>query len=380
MKELKGRVVVKDGETFLICNEGRQPVACQNPLPCGDLVRVQGNFNGSLFNVSEFQVIHKSRVPWQGNPPDFLTTKLFSAFLQETRNLFVSRSLTEVYTPTLVCQGAVEPLIEPFESEFKWGSKTKLVQLSTSPELYLKKMLTQGWENIFELKWCFRNGDLGKIHQPEFLMLEWYRAYGDLNSIFDDLQSLMFSLAPQVESLKKVTMADLFDSLWHFKLEPDTPKNELFALAAKLEIFCDKESDSWGDVFSRLLLVAEKDLMDPTVLYMYPPQLPSLAKIDSSGWVHRFELYWNGIELCNGYNELTDVDEYLKREKRYSLERAALGLKPHPVDPDFVEAMQLGIPPSAGAALGMERLFMQIHKLNSFCQWKSFEFKKTNKI
>jgi len=298
--------------------------------------------------------------------PEFDTGKSlkWSQFLEMVRDFFESRKFIEVRTPTLVKSPGLEPHLDPFETEWSVGSQKTNFYLPTSPEFHLKKMLSLGWKNIFELKDCFRNGEIGPHHQAEFLMLEWYRSFETLDAIIADVKDLFQEVASRFEippqDFVVTTMKDLFKKHLGFELTPTTKREELLGLALKINIATDP-TDTWDDLFFKIFLEKiERSLgIDhPTIVKDYPPSQAALAKINGDGWGDRFEFYWKGVELANAFHELTDPREQRERFKKDQEQKVSLGKKLVPVDPEFLEALDYGLPPSAGIALGMDRLFM----------------------
>ncbi len=291
----------------------------------------------------------------------------WGAFTESVRRFFVARGFNEARTPTLVPSPGTEPFLEPFVTKIVFGSSEAASFLPTSPEFHLKKLLAGGFTRVFELKECFRNNESGSHHQFEFLMLEWYRAYSNLDAIAADCDELMAAAAaalgvPAPASLVRVTMRDLFQRRFGFELSPSTPKTDLLRLAADQAVAVDA-TDTWDEVFFRLFLARiEPELAadGPWLVAGYPPSQAALARIGPDGWADRFEIYWKGLEIANAFHELNDPDANVERFRRDSAERAASGKPPVPHDEELVNALYQGLPPSGGIALGMDRLFMAL--------------------
>jgi len=304
---------------------------------------------------------------------DVSTSRQWQDFLADIRAFFVAQKFIEVQTPYLVPSPGMEPHLDPFSTIFKHGSQLKEFYLPTSPELSLKKMLTCGWTKLFEIKTCFRNDELGNLHQPEFQMLEWYRAYSDLETIIDDIRGLL----GQYVSLKEVvetTMAELFQKHLEFLLTPTTTKTELVQLCQSQNLNY-RPDDDWNDLFYLVFLEKIEPYLNgdsPVILRDYPPSQAALARLTPEGWADRFELYWKGFELANAFHELNDPKEQHRRFLQEIDEKKRLGKKVVPIDKEFLQALAHGMPPSAGVALGLDRLFMALYGIKDIRKTRAF--------
>lgn len=287
-------------------------------------------------------------------------------FIKIIRKYFESESFVEVSTPTLVTCPGFEIHLHAFETEFHLGSKTEKMFLPTSPELSMKKFLTLGISNIFEIKKCFRNQEFSNHHQPEFTLLEWYRSFSNLDLIKKDLSNLLRLLTSQIgdnkiEDIESISVTTLFRKYFQFELTPYTQKEELETLALRSNIHFTK-SDTWEDLFHLLFLTRiEPNLLNPIFVEKYPHQLAALSRLDREGWADRIELYWKGVELANGFNELNSPVEHENRWQEIVQFREKYNYTPWPKDKLFFKALEHGFPPAAGIALGLDRLFMILH-------------------
>lgn len=308
-------------------------------------------------------------------------SKQWASFLNEVRTFFGTRGFIEARTPTLVPSPGTEPFLDPFKTEWELGSIRREYFLPTSPEFHLKKMLVRGWTRVFEFKTCFRNGEISEHHQPEFLMLEWYRAYSNLDAIADDVEELLntltkkFSGSIDVPRLKRTTMAELFARSFNgFVLRPETSRDELVSLASGEGIEVDAD-DSWDDVFFRIFLERiERDLgkEGPLLVRGYPPSQAALSRIGADGFADRFEVYWQGLELANAFHELNDPAENEARFREDARKKVELGKEPVPVDEELIEALWQGMPPSGGIALGLDRFFMALFGISTIAASRAF--------
>lgn len=308
--------------------------------------------------------------------------KSFSRFLNGIRNFFDTQDFVEVKTPQLVPCPGTEPSLDVFSTELKIGSRKEKLFLPTSPELHLKKALAQGAEKIYELAWCYRNGELTERHQPEFLMLEWYRAFDNLETIKQDVTALVQNMAAQFacEPPKKVyskSIAQLFKEYCGFDLKPDTTAAELKSLAEKLQV--DVHSAETIDDYFFLIFMEkiEFKLPEEDLIFVekYPPYQAALARLTSDGWGDRFEVYWKGMELANAFHELNDPAVQRLRSNEDLEKKSLMGKENVTLDEDFFAALEGGMPPSGGIALGVERLYMALTGLKKISDLRLFPLK-----
>ena len=303
----------------------------------------------------------------------------WSLYLDEVRSFFRGQNFVELKTPSLVTCPGTEPSLDVFSTELKIGSRKEKLFLPTSPELHLKKVLALGAEKIFEIAPCFRNGELTERHQPEFMMLEWYRAYDNLAGIKKDVVDLVNALAShfQVSAPRKIesySVSELFQIHCGFDLAPQTSIAELQTLAKKLNV--DVRSAESIDDFFFLIFTEKIESQLPsenlTFVEKYPPYQAALARLTEDGWGDRFEAYWKGFELCNAFHELNDPSIQCLRAEEDLLKKKAMGKELIPLDEEFFQCLQAGLPPSGGIALGLERLFMCLFDLEKIAELKVF--------
>ncbi len=313
--------------------------------------------------------------------PEFSVSRSeqWQSFTSSIREYFASQGFIETLTPTLVPSPGTEPFLDPFETHLEIGSSKQKFYLPTSPEFHLKQLLVRGWTKIFEMKTCFRNGEVGQHHQPEFTMLEWYRAFAPLDLIAIDveslLQKLVVDLKINIPKLRRTTMSHLFaEAFSGFQLRPETSLKDLRDLASreKIEISPD---DSFDDLFFRLFLErieAHLGADGPLLVSHYPPSQAALSRIGPHGFAERFEIYWRGLEIANAFHELNDPSE---NENRFALDAAKkseIGKAAVARDENLVSALKIGMPPSGGIALGVDRLFMALYDLRSINETRAF--------
>ncbi|MCB0357215.1 MAG: EF-P lysine aminoacylase GenX, partial [Bdellovibrionales bacterium] len=274
----------------------------------------------------------------------------------------------EVDTPTLVQGPAFEAQLEVFSTQWRYGTSTKNYYLPTSPEISIKKLLAYGLENVFEVRSCFRNDELGPCHEPEFTMLEWYRRGDEVGLLVEDVRNLFASLkvhgwlAKDLMPLAEVRVADLFQKHLNCSLTPQTSQQELVELARSLALN-PQGTESRSELFNWIFVDKIEPQLNPeqpTIIHSYPAWIPTLAKIDEYGWAQRFELYCGGFELANAFNELLDYNEHEQRWLKIAQIRREQNLLPLGRDEEFFTAIKKGIPPTVGIAMGLERLFMVV--------------------
>lgn len=292
------------------------------------------------------------------------TLKARSALYALIRAFFVAREVLEVETPLLSVSTATDPQLESIQAQVKLniGQASRHYYLQTSPEFPMKRMLASGSGPIFQICKTFRNGETGRKHNPEFTMLEWYRPGFELNDLMQELDQLTFDILG-TEKAERLSYRDAF--LRFVKIDPfSVTDNELAMSAQKL-------TDYHGPALSRddnlnliLSICIEPNLgmNRPCFLYDYPPSQASLAKVavsvQGNDVAQRFELYIQGMELANGYFELTDADEQIKRFDADNCERHQLGLPAIPPDEHLIAAMKSGLPACSGVAVGLDRMLM----------------------
>ena len=288
-------------------------------------------------------------------------------FLDFVRSFFKSRGLISIQTPSLLKAVGTEPHLTPFTTFMSLKGKQQKMFLPTSPELALKKLLCLGGTDIFEIKKCFREGELGPLHYPEFFLLEWYRAFFSLEelieeviSLLDALKSLSFFKGPSNLSVRVFTFRELFKKYLDFSLTPNTGKEELIQLIKKRGIPFSEE-DSFENLFHLLFLNFIEPLLphnDPVVIKDYPPDLRAYSQLNKEGWAGRFELYWRGMELANAFYEVNETQE---QEALFKKELQENPSSNRPMDTELLSLMQKGMPPCCGIALGLDRLFAAVY-------------------
>lgn len=300
---------------------------------------------------------------------DFTAQKNRSVLFQNIRNFFIERDYLEVFTPTLSPYLIPEPTIKTFSTTFsnEFVGKREFY-LIPSPEIFMKEMLASGSPSIFQISQCFRNAEqLGDVHNPEFTMLEYYTlGYNDTDSIALTIEMLEKTAFPNVKWLKKKPLIiTVEEAMWKWAGVDLIKAQDISYLrddAERLELFVP-DGEKWEDTFNRIFLTyVEPNLPTDREVYLrdYPVQIDCLAKsfIDRP-YRKRWEMYINGVEIANCYDEETDKEKikayYEKEQKRLEEERRETGDVISEADPAFP---LLDMPASSGVAIGLDRLLM----------------------
>lgn len=278
------------------------------------------------------------------------------------RQFFAQRQVLEVETPMLSMAAVSDPQLQPFETRFEpdGGGSGLSLYLHTSPEYPMKRLLAAGSGPIWQLCRVFRNGEQGRRHNPEFSMLEWYRPGLDHHHLMDEVEALTQEVLAHA-SARRVRYADLFREQFSGL---DIHQCSVAKLAELGNLHTgyrgELSRDGWLDLlFSHVI---EPSLIAPTFVYAYPASQAALAQVvdgdDQVPVAARFEYFIQGMELANGYLELTDAAEQARRFAADQQQREAKGKAILPVDQHLVDALSSGMPESAGVALGFDRLLM----------------------
>ncbi len=309
-----------------------------------------------------------------------LRARLYAAI----RAFFAQRDVLEVETPVLSMAGNTDPNIESFSLEFsgRTDGATRTRWLRTSPEFALKRLLSAGVGDCYELGRVFRNGEAGSRHNPEFTMLEWYRIGWDHHRLMDETVELVqtaLALIGRNASVTKTSFRDLYRD--RLGIDPFTATDsELCAALGDTTINPDGLTrDDWMDLLMTHRLQPGFDRETILIVHDYPASQCALAKIragqgDEAAVAERFELYLGPLELANGYHELTDADEQRARFMRDHAIREQRNSAQPPLDEAMLAAMAAGLPACAGVALGIERLLMAMVDTDRIADVLAFDF------
>lgn len=300
-----------------------------------------------------------------------------AALMDRLRRFFADKGVLEVETPLLATAGTTDPQIHSFETCYQGpgAAQGRPLYLATSPEFAMKRLLAAGSGPIYQVCKAFRQGEAGRLHNPEFTLLEWYRPGFDHFQLMDEVEALVAELADgrlPDKSAERLTYAELFQR--HLGLDPHTADSEALARCAAgvpaLAGISGLDRDGWLDLLMSHVIQPRLGQECLTFVYHYPASQAALARIrqsspDAPAVAERFELFYRGVELANGFHELTDAAEQRARFERDQAQRQARGLAPVPMDEYLLAALDAGMPPCAGVALGLDRLLLVF---NGLCQ------------
>ena len=302
------------------------------------------------------------------------------------RDLFAALEFVEVETAALQVSPGNETHVHAMRTELASSTGRDQRYLRTSPEFACKKLLAAGERRIFEFARCYRNRESGVLHHPEFTMLEWYRAHGPYELLMDDCMAVIASAAKTsgarqfsfrdrtadpFAAPERITVTEAFERFAGIDLMaalpmegPDRRRFAKMAIDAGVNIPHEDtpNKETWGDIFSRVLV----EKIEPhlgigraTILDAYPAVMSALArpKAGDARVAERFEVYVCGVEIANGFGELTDAAEQRRRLAAEMAEKERIYHERYPIDDDFIAALAT-MPPASGVALGFDRLVM----------------------
>lgn len=293
------------------------------------------------------------------------------------RHFFQNKGFLETPTPPLVENPGMEAHLHPFKIKSVIKNKELPMYLHTSPEFYMKELLSEGFQKIFNIGWCFRDEPSSITHRNQFLMLEWYRAESNYNEILDDTKELILKTHQELKkdkfptiptlNFQKTTVQELFIKNLNFDILQflDTNRIEQYIIDNFPDLLKEKPLVQWPweDYFYLLFLNKIEPLFKKIpflVVDEFPAPLAALSTIKPGNpkVCERFEVYLQGIEICNCFNELTDITIQKKRMRDEAEKKSKLYKYELPEPNTLYNALEKGLPPSAGIALGIERLYM----------------------
>ncbi|GKW16918.1 elongation factor P lysine(34) lysyltransferase [Pectobacterium actinidiae] len=287
-----------------------------------------------------------------------------ASIIAAVRRFFTDRGVLEVETPAMSQATVTDVFLYPFQTRFvgPGAADGMTLYLMTSPEYHMKRLLAAGSGPIFQLCRSFRNEESGRHHNPEFTMLEWYRPHYDMYRLMNEVDDLLQQVL-DCESAEMLSYQQAF--LRHLEIDPlSVDKAQLREAAEKLglgDIACrEDDRDSLVQMLFTFGVEPNIGRDKPAFVYHFPATQASLAEISSEDHrvAERFEVYFKGIELANGFRELTDADEQRQRFEQDNRKRAARDLPQQPIDENLLAALKHGLPECAGVALGVDRLIM----------------------
>lgn len=287
------------------------------------------------------------------DPAKLQVLELRAAVFSAIRRFFVGRGFIEVETPAIVPSPGLDLHLHAFEVRDPKGRSAGW--LATSPEYQMKRLLSAGAERIFQICRSYRGEEQGQHHEREFTMLEWYRANASSDDVVRDTEELLAYVALSVD-----------------QPAPDLqPPWQRLTVDEALQFHANETLESLVRDEERFYRIWAEEVQPrlggerPIVVTDWPASMASLARIKENGMADRFEAFYRGIELCNGFGELTDAAEQRRRFENDQAMRQAEGATVYPIDERFLESMERGMPESGGNALGVDRLIMLLFGADS---------------
>ncbi len=300
---------------------------------------------------------------------DFIALRLRADLLARIRAFFAERGVLEVETPALSAAAITDPNLASFAVSYTGPGPRHgwTLYLHTSPEFPMKRLLAAGSGSIYQIARVFRDGEAGRLHNPEFTLLEWYRVGFDHHRLMDEVTDLTTELLAGSVPLAEPERLS-YRAAFQRYLGLDPHRATVAELAAGAERFAvpippgmpTNDTDPWLDLLLTHRIEPRLGAGRLTFLHDYPASQAALARLRPGDPPvgERFELYLNGIELANGFRELGDAGEQRRRFEAENAARRALGLPEMPVDEHLLAALAAGLPDCAGVALGFDRLAM----------------------
>jgi elongation factor P--(R)-beta-lysine ligase len=289
---------------------------------------------------------------------------LRATILNQIRQFFAERKVLEVETPLLSHATVTDKHLHSFQSDYYFadGQQKQTLYLQTSPEFAMKRLLAAGSGAIYQLCKAFRNrGESGCYHNPEFTMLEWYRPGFNHHELMDEVEALL-KLILNCQSAQRFTYCELFQ---HFlQINPyQASIQQLKETAKQFQIVTENLDDLGQDDWLNLLmthLIEPKLPAHPIFIYDFPASQAALARLrpGNPALAERFEVYVQGLELANGFHELSSPSEQRQRFINDLTQRQKIGAAAIPIDERLLAALEHGLPDCAGVALGIDRLIL----------------------
>jgi lysyl-tRNA synthetase class 2 len=301
--------------------------------------------------------------------------------LRQVRGFFAERGVLEVETPVLGAATVSDLHLSSLHCHAEAVAPGQTLYLQTSPEFAMKRLLAAHGEPIYQLCKAFRDGEAGRLHNPEFTMLEWYRPGWDHHRLMTEVDELLAATL-STPAGERISFRDAFQR--HLGLDPLTaPERDLVGCAAGHGVgqpcgLAEDDRDGWLNLLLSLCVEPQLGRGRPTFVYDFPASQAALARIrhDHPPVAERFEVWVDGVELANGYHELTDADEQRQRFEQDLAQRRSRGLPAVPVDRHLLAALEHGLGPCAGVALGFDRLVMLACGATAIAEVMPFPFER----
>ena len=302
--------------------------------------------------------------------------RLRAELLARIRAFFSDRDVLEVETPLLASSGITDPSIEPLVVT-EGASVPAPRYLQTSPEYAMKRLLAAHGEPIYQIARAFRDGEAGPRHNPEFTLLEWYRPGFDHHKLMDEVAELLLECLGEMPVARHSYHQLFLDEL---QVDPFSASSSELESCARQHMDAgslEGDRDMWLDLLMSHMIEPRLQNRGLVFVYDYPASQAALSRIEEVEGVrvgHRFEAYVHGVELANGYFELTDADEQRKRFELDNAKRRERGQPERPVDEFLLEALVQGFPDCSGVAIGVDRLLMLSAGIRDIRQTLAFDW------
>lgn len=320
-------------------------------------------------------MIHNIRA-WQPTA-SIETLKKRAQFIAAIRAFFAERDVMEVETPLMGQSTVTDPYIEGISVYTTYGADTtgETQYLQTSPEYHMKRLLAAGSGAIYQMSKAFRNDDHGRHHNPEFTMLEWYRPGWSAQQLMREIEALVTELL-KTEKAESFTYQDVMQK--HLNIDPlAASDSQLLSAAQELPVLLPQATLTRDELLHFMFSFGVEPnigLQRPCFVTHFPASQAALAKLcpEDESVALRFELYYQRVELANGFEELTHTETQLERFKADNALRKKQGLAEKPIDFSLLAALEAGIPECSGVALGVDRLLMLALNAASIAEVMSF--------
>ena len=292
--------------------------------------------------------------------------------VQAIRKFFEERGVLEVETPILSRAAATDPNLSSFQTDFHVAGsldRSERLYLHTSPEFPMKRLLAAGAGSIYQMCKVFRDEESGRFHNPEFTFLEWYRVGFSLRQLIEETDALVLSVCRghcRLAASETMSYSDAFKR--HTGIDPLSSDISDMDTCAKrnglneAHELCGNDKSIWLDLLFSHLVQPHLGCGRLTYVVDYPAILPSLARYveKDSRMVERVEVFWEGLELANGFHELADPIEQSRRFQADLEKRRSLGLVEPAMDRSLISALEAGLPDCSGIALGVDRMLIRL--------------------
>lgn len=302
-----------------------------------------------------------------------------ATIIQKIRAFFAARKVLEVDTPLMCHTSVTDPFIQSIPALFQAhpAAPEERYYLQTSPEYAMKRLLAAGSGAIYQITKAFRQGEVGRFHNPEFTMLEWYRLAFDHHDLMDEMDELLQQVL-DIDAAERISYSDLFQAYLQLDVHTatlaelsDCATQQGISLASPIT-----DRDTWLNLLMTHCIEPQLGNDRPCFIYNFPASQAALARMtgDNPPLAARFEVYYKGIELANGFHELQDANEQRARFEKNLVARQQMGLAELPIDELFISALAHGLPDCAGVALGIDRLVMLAMSCDHIAEVLSFAF------